>query len=58
MTENTITPAISAKTPEQMMAERFRGYYPVVIDVETAGFNADTDALRSEEHTSELQSRQ
>lgn len=24
---------------------RFRGFYPVVIDVETAGFNADTDAL-------------
>ncbi|ABE54683.1 RNAse T [Shewanella denitrificans OS217] len=24
---------------------RFRGYYPVVIDVETAGFNANTDAL-------------
>ncbi|RKF20465.1 ribonuclease T [Alginatibacterium sediminis] len=27
------------------MAGRFRGYYPVVIDVETAGFNAQTDAL-------------
>jgi len=26
-------------------ASRFRGYYPVVIDVETAGFNAQTDAL-------------
>ncbi|KGD72871.1 ribonuclease T [Tatumella morbirosei] len=25
--------------------QRFRGFYPVVIDVETAGFNADTDAL-------------
>lgn len=25
--------------------ERFRGFYPVVIDVETAGFNAKTDAL-------------
>jgi ribonuclease T len=24
---------------------RFRGFYPVVIDVETAGFNARTDAL-------------
>lgn len=24
---------------------RFRGYFPVVIDVETAGFNASTDAL-------------
>jgi ribonuclease T len=27
------------------LANRFRGYYPVVIDVETAGFNAKTDAL-------------
>jgi ribonuclease T len=27
------------------LSERFRGYYPVVIDVETAGFNAQTDAL-------------
>lgn len=31
-----------ATTP---LAQRFRGYYPVVIDVETAGFNAKTDAL-------------
>ncbi|RDV25171.1 ribonuclease T [Alteromonas aestuariivivens] len=27
------------------LAARFRGYFPVVIDVETAGFNAQTDAL-------------
>ena len=27
------------------MSTRFRGYLPVVIDVETAGFNAKTDAL-------------
>lgn len=27
------------------MKHRFRGYFPVVIDVETAGFNAQTDAL-------------
>lgn len=27
------------------MKERFRGFLPVVVDVETAGFNADTDAL-------------
>jgi ribonuclease T len=27
------------------LSQRFRGYYPVVIDVETAGFNARTDAL-------------
>lgn len=29
----------------QLFKNRFRGYYPVVIDVETAGFNAQTDAL-------------
>ncbi|MGY5449410.1 ribonuclease T [Agarivorans sp. MS3-6] len=29
----------------QLMSSRFRGYYPVVIDIETAGFNANTDAL-------------
>ena len=27
------------------LSHRFRGYFPVVIDVETAGFNANTDAL-------------
>ena len=27
------------------LSSRFRGYFPVVIDVETAGFNAQTDAL-------------
>lgn len=27
------------------MAERFRGYLPVVVDVETGGFNSQTDAL-------------
>ncbi|CAH0533167.1 Ribonuclease T [Vibrio stylophorae] len=27
------------------LKHRFRGYFPVVIDVETAGFNAKTDAL-------------
>ncbi|MFM2478774.1 ribonuclease T [Celerinatantimonas sp. MCCC 1A17872] len=35
MTDNT----------DSFLANRFRGYYPVVIDVETAGFNAKTDAL-------------
>ena len=27
------------------LKKRFRGYFPVVIDVETAGFNSKTDAL-------------
>lgn len=37
MTEETNTPP--------PMASRFRGFLPVVVDVETAGFNARTDAL-------------
>lgn len=28
-----------------LLKHRFRGYFPVIIDVETAGFNASTDAL-------------
>ena len=27
------------------IADRFRGFYPVVVDVETGGFNSKTDAL-------------
>ena len=27
------------------MSRRFRGFLPVVVDVETGGFNAETDAL-------------
>jgi len=30
---------------KSLMARRFRGYLPVVIDVETGGFNSATDAL-------------
>jgi ribonuclease T len=30
---------------KSLFAQRFRGYFPVVVDVETAGFNAKTDAL-------------
>lgn len=42
------------ETPEELaapaptnkgIARRFRGFLPVVVDVETAGFNAETDAL-------------
>lgn len=28
-----------------MIKDRFRGYLPIVVDVETAGFNSHTDAL-------------
>lgn len=30
---------------QDFIANRFRGYFPVVVDVETGGFNASTDAL-------------
>ncbi len=33
------------KLEKTLMASRFRGFLPVVVDVETGGFNADTDAL-------------
>jgi ribonuclease T len=33
------------KTNKNNMQHRFRGYLPVVVDVETAGFTAATDAL-------------
>lgn len=32
-------------TTEHLMSERFRGFLPVVIDVETGGFIASTDAI-------------
>lgn len=33
------------KNEPSPLAKRFRGFMPVVVDVETAGFNASTDAL-------------
>ena len=32
-------------TNYNLLKNRFRGYLPVVIDVETGGLNAQTDAL-------------
>lgn len=37
--------AINKNAEKSLFAQRFRGYFPVVIDVETGGFNAKTDAL-------------
>jgi ribonuclease T len=34
-----------APTGNDVIARRFRGYLPVVVDVETGGFNPETDAL-------------
>lgn len=38
-------PTQSDKSNSHAISNRFRGFLPVVIDVETAGFNAQTDAL-------------
>ena len=35
----------SSETALPVMAQRFRGFLPVVVDVETGGFNNATDAL-------------
>ena len=36
---------VNSEIDKNMVSTRFRGYLPVVVDVETAGFNASTDAL-------------
>lgn len=36
---------MSEHSPASKMARRFRGYLPVVVDVETGGFDAERDAL-------------
>ena len=43
MSANAESPALNPAAP--LMSRRFRGFLPVVIDVETGGFNARTDAL-------------
>lgn len=43
-----IGPLIDSPSEAQqsgLLSGRFRGYLPVIIDIETAGFNATTDAL-------------
>jgi ribonuclease T len=36
---------LSSREDQQLLASRFRGFLPVVVDVETGGFNSRTDAL-------------
>lgn len=43
MSDNSST--TNSTSDKSLLSQRFRGYFPVVIDVETAGFNAQTDAL-------------
>jgi|TARA_B100002003_G_scaffold236306_1_gene252132 ribonuclease T len=33
------------ETPDNLLADRFRTYLPVVVDIESGGFNSDTDAI-------------
>lgn len=40
-----MTEICSNSSNPHVFSNRFRGYFPVVVDVETAGFNAKTDAL-------------
>ena len=40
-----MTEATSSETRPHPMSRRFRGFMPVVVDVETGGFNAKKDAL-------------
>lgn len=35
----------SKTLPKTPIAQRFRGFLPVIVDVETGGFNSETDAL-------------
>lgn len=40
-----MNPPENNRDPDSPMAQRFRGFLPVIVDVETGGFNAQTDAL-------------
>jgi ribonuclease T len=40
-----VNPPEQPKDPNSLLAQRFRGYLPVIIDVESGGFNSQTDAL-------------
>lgn len=42
--DHPTTPDVNVAEP-QPMSQRFRGFLPVVVDVETGGFNPQTDAL-------------
>jgi ribonuclease T len=40
-----VNPPDNPRDPKSLIAQRFRGFLPVIVDVETGGFNARTDAL-------------
>jgi ribonuclease T len=40
-----VNPPENSRDPDSPLAQRFRGFLPVIVDVETGGFNSQTDAL-------------
>ena len=40
-----MNPPEQMRDPDSPLAQRFRGFLPVIVDVETGGFNAQSDAL-------------
>lgn len=40
-----MNPPENSRDPDSPLAQRFRGFLPVIVDVETGGFNSQTDAL-------------
>ena len=42
---NSKSPLLANGETKSLFASRFRGYLPVIVDVETGGFDSDTDAL-------------
>lgn len=40
-----MNPPENSRDPDSPLAQRFRGFLPVIVDVETGGFNSHTDAL-------------
>jgi len=40
-----VNPPENSRDPNSPLAQRFRGFLPVIVDVETGGFNCQTDAL-------------
>ncbi len=43
--QNVISQNDISEKQKEIVSGRFRGYYPVAVDVETGGFNSATDAL-------------
>ena len=43
--ESEVSQELSQGKEKTAVAKRFRGFLPVIVDIETAGFNAATDAM-------------